>query len=450
MTAIRKFMAPPKRRGDRTGRGGTRRRSHTGKLSLHVNRDRRGYGEPYRIIDGKAHWKFVYRDSAGWSWSFPAPDWQEAERLVAVEVEERRRRPAHPVAVTATEAPTFADGAEEFLTYTRTHRGTRPGTVEAYRTELKKHALPYLGPMRLDAITPADVTETLKKAFGPEPTCSARTWNKLATMMGMVFRHAVETDLLLKSPVRRIHRRSEKARRIDRARAITAAMPAGEQVEAFTKAALAREDGTSAGIALAVALGTGLRRAELLHLRVEDVTMSDDLADLHVAVGFRCSCQECANTDGERLSKNRRERYVPLTRPTAALIREQLRRLRERGIRGPWLFPVLRNRPRARWRAAAMMVPTHLTIAMKELATAAGITLPRGSAVHFARHVALSRWAALGLTQHQVDLASGHDAEGVRATYTHQLRRELYGAFGERLDRPALGDGAGQPARQLA
>src|SRR5262249_29600993 len=189
------------------------------------------------------------------------------------------------------------------------------------------------------------------------------------------------------------------------------------KVQEFIGRALAYDEPTSAAAALAFALETGLRREELEHVRREDLTLTDTLADVLVVTDLPCHCMRCVRDGGRHRTKNRYARYVPLTKRAEAIARWQLERLERDAIPGKWLFPVLRRAPFMRVGAGDQLSPERLDRTMQVLSKAAGIALPPRTAVHFTRHVALSRWAGAGLTQDQRNLARGHHPAGWQGKY---------------------------------
>jgi integrase len=409
----------------KTGKG-VRRERGSGTVTLRAEKDQRGNPVParYYVASGVPFFRWLYRSPSGGSKLLLAKSRQHAEELAR---DWERDRPAVKV-----ERGTFAALAGDFLQWKEGQVSTgsvSARTVAWYGERLDQHILPTLGAKQAAAITPTDVSELLARVnLGP------RSNNALVTLLGGIFEYAVELDRLPRNPVRpKVHRKKEKETDRLRRQALQEAMPTEQQVRDFMDHALRREDGTSAGAALALAMETGLRREELLHLRREDVTVTATLADVRVATDFACSCRTCRKDGGRHRTKNRHTRYVPLSKRAEKIVREQLARLDREAIGGPWLFPVLRHAPYARVGAGSQMHHAHLSGAMETLTTGAGIGLPKGVMIHFTRHVALSRWEVAGLTQGQRDLASGHDAAGVRAAYSHGDRQALFAAFRERL-----------------
>ena len=398
-----------------------RREWGSGSITLRAEKDKKGKAVPVKVADFRgefAPWfKWLYRSPNGGSKVFLATTRQHAEDL-ARDWEKTR----HEV----TQRGTFAEVASDFLRWKERQGSAGRKTITWYGERLDQHILPALGSKQANEITPTDISSLLdqKTDLGP------RTTNAIVTLLTGIFGFALDHERVTRNPVRpKLHRRSEKDAVRLRHVALQQAMPTREQVEAFISAALAREDGTSCGAALALAIETGLRREELLHLRREDVTLSGDLADLHVATDFACTCSGCLRNGGQFQTKNRHARYVPLSKRAEKIIRQQLALLDRDAVPGPWLFPVLRHAPYARKGAGSQIHRQQLGAVMEELAKAASIALPDQIQVHFTRHVALSRWEAAGLTQDQRNLASGHEAAGVQAKYSHGDRVGLFQAF---------------------
>jgi integrase len=405
------------------GKDAPRRERGSGTITLRAERDKRGNPIPARfdVASGTPLFKWLYRSPNGGTKILLAATRQTAEDLAH---DWERERPASGVG-----RGTFAELADAFLRWKGNQGSASQATTAYYRERLECHVLPVLGLKQATAITPADISDMLERAaLGP------RTGNSLVTLVSMVFTYGLDMGRVTGSPIRpKLHRRSVKETVRLRRAALQEAMPTQQQVRDFIDHAMTRDDGTSAGVALALALETGLRREELLHLRREDVTLTDKLADIRVATDFLCGCKGCAKDGGRQRTKNRHARYVPLSKRAATIVKQQLARLERDAIGGQWLFPVLRHAPYMRFGAGSQMHREHLAAAMRGLSSAAGIALPDGCAIHFCRHVALSRWEVAGLSQGQRDLASGHDAAGVRATYSHGDRAALFAAFRKHL-----------------
>jgi integrase len=406
---------------------GVRRVKGTGSVTLRAKRHARDRAVPDGIgDDGIPLFRWLYRSPKGGSRTFLARDRQHAVELAGDFERERQQVPVAPET-----RGTFAELVESFLRWKARQGGASAPSLATYRRRLELRVLPSLGPKPAASITPTDVSDVLELI----PLESApSTQNAIVSLLTSVFEYALETGQLDRSPMRKkLHRRSEKDARRARLASLREAMPTPDALKRFAEVALARDDPTSSGVALALAMETGLRREELLHLRREDVTLSPGLEDLRVATDFPCQCTTCLADGGKQRTKNRHGRYVPLSSKAAAIVRRQLKQLEREATPGPWLFPVLRHGPGMRYGAGDQMTRHHLDEAMPVIAAAAGMALPKGVQVHFTRHVAISRWETAGLSQAQRDLASGHEAAGVRAAYSHGDRRALFQAFREWL-----------------
>ena len=80
---------------------------------------------------------------------------------------------------------TFADAAAEWIRYVEHDRGCKPTTLRDYRTSLRAHLLPAFGPMALERITSPAI-----ERWRASLSCSARTKNKLLTILNGVFKRA--------------------------------------------------------------------------------------------------------------------------------------------------------------------------------------------------------------------------------------------------------------------
>lgn len=132
----------------------------------------------------------------------------------------------------------------------------KPSTREYYECNLNKHILPALGDMELSSITPMDVEQFVGKLA----TLNRRTQRNVIGVLQRLLMLAAESDLIVKSPVRRHHRpeseRSSKtAWSAEQLRQILEAVPP-EHESLFVCAAL-----------------TGLRLGELLGLQWKHVDL---------------------------------------------------------------------------------------------------------------------------------------------------------------------------------
>jgi integrase len=323
------------------------------------------------------------------------------------------------------EPGTVAEVVADWLAWKRTiaarDGSARPHTLEHYRIVLEKHVVRTIGTKQVAKLEPKDV-DALLASTGLGATAT----NSLLTLLGMVFTWAMGRKRMLENPIIKDHRANRKAVRRSRRVALRAIVPTPAQREALHQAALAYDSPTAAGLAIAFGFETGLRRDELQHLRWEDVNLEGDVQDARVATDFRCTCKDCEPKGGVHWTKNGYDRYVPLSQRAAAILEESKRRAKADGTVSPWAFCVLRHAPYMKYGTGDILTRNHLGDAIEAITRAAGIELPAGLAVHYARHVAISWWEARGLTEDQRNLMTGHEADGVQAAYSHGDRVEMY------------------------
>lgn len=132
----------------------------------------------------------------------------------------------------------------------------KPSTREYYECNLNKHILPTLGDMEVSSVTPMDV----EKFVGKLTTLSGRTQRNVIGVLQRLFGLAAESDLIVKSPVRRHHRpESERSRKV---------AWSAEHLRQIIEAVPPEHDGLFVCAAL-----TGLRLGELLGLQWKHIDL---------------------------------------------------------------------------------------------------------------------------------------------------------------------------------
>ncbi len=150
----------------------------------------------------------------------------------------------------------------------------KPKTLQDYRHLINRHIRPYIGDLRLQAITPARITRLYRElatSGGRDGAgLSPRTVEYVHAVLRKAFRDAVVVDQTLPSnPV-------ERAKRPRKARSEPGRVWAPAQLRAFFDTA--RQHRLFAFYRLAAY--TGARRGELLNLRWHDIDL--DLAEIHI------------------------------------------------------------------------------------------------------------------------------------------------------------------------
>jgi integrase len=348
---------------------------------------------------------------------FHAKDRQHAAELLAAW---QSNQPKGPV------AGSFAEIADQYLGMRRV---TGP-TMKGYRAQLK-YANRIIGNLPIAGVKAEHIDRIISEA-----DLALGSKRGVLTRLSEIFAWALERDMIRKSPIHKSHRERVRPTQTEREQERTALDTAVEttaaKLDAFHEAAWRRDDGTAGGLAASLAMETGMRRGEILHLQVVD--FDPEIGDLAVTSGtVKCSCVTCRQHGGIRFTKNRKARRVPLTAQGRAIVEEQLRRLTTDAVPSEWLFPIMRTQPWAKVKPGQIMERGHLYKAFNALCAEVGIERPHYKSAHLGRHVALSRWENNGLTQAQRDLASGHSAQGVRQGYSHANRKLLVAAFTEKM-----------------
>jgi integrase len=150
---------------------------------------------------------------------------------------------------------TFDRAAAEWLRYVEHDRGCKPSTLRDYRNALRLHVLPAFGELVLEDITPVMV-----ERWRASLHVSARTKNKLLTIVNGVFRRAARAFGSRHNPVPEIERLRARTK-------LELEVFSTEEIMALARAAVSEQD---AAIFLTAAF-TGLRRGELIALRWRDV-----------------------------------------------------------------------------------------------------------------------------------------------------------------------------------
>ena len=153
---------------------------------------------------------------------------------------------------------------DQWLTHMRTR--VRIKTWEGYEAHLRLHATPALGALSLDEVTPLHVQRLYGALMVGDRPLSGGTVLNLHLVLTQAFGQAVRWDMIVRSPTAGAQpprpRRSEPV--------VVDASMAHRLLEAVA--------GTPYALPAAIALGTGMRRGEILALRWSDIE-----SDLSVA-----------------------------------------------------------------------------------------------------------------------------------------------------------------------
>jgi integrase len=138
------------------------------------------------------------------------------------------------------------------------------------------------------------------------------TVNRYMDLLSAIFTRAIEDELRDSNPCTRIKKESEGG---GRERSLT-----GDEYDCLLAAAV--DDLAYMRAAIVFALGTGLRRGEMLKLKIECVNLSDTIA--HVLAMDRTIKipPDCLVVPERKHSKNKYTRVVPLNKNTRAVLSE--------------------------------------------------------------------------------------------------------------------------------
>lgn len=200
-------------------------------------------------------------------------------------------------------ADSLIDGMADGTVRNRSGDRYKPSVVRGYRAHLKRHVLPALGGMKLDAVRRADVQGLCNRlvADGASPS----TVRNAIMPLRVLYRRALRAGQVAVSPLEHLELPAVRGTRDrvaspEEAAALLAALPAGDRA------------------VWATALYAGLRLGELMALRVADV----DLDGGRISVERSWDPQEGAVEPKSRSGRRR----VPIAEDLRAHLAEHLLR----------------------------------------------------------------------------------------------------------------------------
>jgi integrase len=243
-------------------------------------------------VNGEQHWKsFSPREYAD---PREAAELYLADKLVAIGRREFR----------VPEKVTFETAAREWLRHGEHERHLKPSTVRDYKSAVNAHLIPAFGPRQLEDVTARAIEEWrgLQMAEGRLPR---RTSDKLVAILHGIFERARKAYGFPSNPVDDVERfPAAYSGRFD--------FYGLEEVWAIVRKAADQQDGA---IFLTAAF-TGLRRGEVLALRVRDC----DFARQVIRVEHSLDGQELGTP------KSGRTRSVPMHPDVARVLAKLLER----------------------------------------------------------------------------------------------------------------------------
>ena len=354
-------------------------------------------------------WCLKYRDAVGkqvWETLGREPEWSEAraqrelgKRLQAVE-RDRWRKP---------ERIAFAAFAERWEADYLPGRNLKPSTVSDYGSIIRGHLVPHFGHLALAALEPADVDGYVaaQAAAGLSP----KTIRNHLALLGVMLKVARRWRLTTADPLAEVEppRVEQPEMQVLTEAEIARLLTAYRELEREAEPA-EREWWALSRRLVEVALGTALRRGELLALRWRGVELLE--GRLHVREAL------VRGRFGAPKSRNSR-RMLELGPRTAATLQEQWQASRYRADEClVFCHPAL----------GSPLDPSKLSRAyMRPALKRAAITKPFRP-WHDLRHTALTHEAAAGNPQAYVQLKAGHSQGSITERYIHAAQVLFPGA----------------------
>jgi integrase len=351
-------------------------------------------------------WSIKFRDAEDrqvWETLGHEPEWNEAraqrelgKRLQGVE-RERWRKP---------ERVNFAAFAERFERDYLPGRNLKPSTIVDYRLTIRRHLRPFFGHLDLAAIEPADVDAYIAEKT---TTLAPKTISNHLSLLGVMFKTARRWRLVASNPLDEV----EPPRVEQGEMHVLTEAEIARLLAAYQLAAADAKDSEWWGLAsrlVQVALGTALRRGELLALRWRDVELLDR----------RLSVRESFVRGKFQTPKSRASRRtIELGPRTADVLREHWRQSNYQSDDSLVFGHPLLGTP---------LDPSKISREyMRPALKKAGITKPFRP-WHDLRHTALTHEAAAGNPQAYVQLKAGHSQGSITERYIHAAQVLFPGA----------------------
>ena len=353
-----------------------------------------GDGLYLRIRDsGRGQWLFRYSLNGRDRWMpLAAADdlsldaARKKARTLRVAVDDKRdpiaeRRVA---AISTRERGTFSDLADRWFAAEVRRRLKHP---EAVSRALRKHLLPMLGKLPIEAVKPSDCAGVLDRVRTKHPTLA----NDLLRFLRAIFSFAIRRHLLERSPVGAFSARLDAG---GKEHSRTRALSADELTALF--AAIRKEPSFGGDNLMLVRLLLALcvRKGELL-----------------------AACWSEFDLDGAtsagpvwRLPAERSKTTAPLDIPLVPQAVEWLRAVKAMSTGSEWVFPARRRDPRSKVEHVGRDT---LNVALARVDS----NKIEAFTVHDLRRTARTHLAALGVAPHVAELCLNHKPRGVGAIY---------------------------------
>lgn len=375
-------------------------------------------------------WRIRYRDASGRriletlgrepQWNRNRAETELRRRLVDVERE----------GYTRPQELTFAEFAERWLTEYLPGRGLKLTTTDGYRQALKCHLLPFFGRYRLSELERRPelvdrfVTAKIKEGLAPKTVV-----NQLLVLQGMLKR-AVRWRLIQRNPVLECERPRVEQAEMN----VLSEVEIGRLWSAYGElegaASTTEQVWWRLGRTLTfVALGTAMRRGELLALRWRDIQLLEGLISVREAL-----VKGRFTTPKSRSSR----RLLELGPRTRDLLAEHWRLTRFQGEDELVFCHPGKGTPLDPSRMAREYLRTAIL--------RAGISKPFRP-FHDLRHTALTHEAAAGNPMAYVQLKAGHSQSAITERYIHAAQVLFPGAAARGENRIFASTELAEPAR---
>ena len=309
----------------------------------------------------------------------------------------------------------------------------KPSTIADYELLAELYILPTLGDVALrdlntpliqrwlDALSGVIAANTVKRARGLLTRALAR-----ARVLAYVDNNAARDTQIPRTARTRVKANPRRPLTVDEARKVLAL--AGKRPTQKSRSGGEQQVANWRDLTIAVWFGLlGLRRGEILGLRIEDLDLAAGVAPITRAI------QEIGGKIAEETPKGDKARSVPLP---AALVTEIRAELLRSGRREGWLLAT---------RGGGPMRPSRLYTSYQALCTRAELTTPRR--LHDLRHTSAAILRDLGCPKELRAALLGHAAEDMAEHYAGQGLAPLR-PWVERLARTLVGGVAADEAKE--
>jgi integrase len=345
-------------------------------------------------------WRVKFRDATGRqvmeTLGREADGWTERKALRALgarlaEVDRLRWRQPEKV--------TFSEFAERFESEVLPGRNLKPSTNETYKTIVHGHLIPFFGVLDLAAIEAADLDRYIATKTA---ALSAKTVGNHLALLHSMFKVARRWRLVGRNPVEDVDRPRADSPEMS----VLTEAEIGRLLVAYRELEMAPPEGTEAADwrqarrVVTVALGTGLRRGELLALRWRDVQLLEGVL----------SVREWFVRGQFQAPKSRKSRRTfGLGQVTVEALNEQWAESAYRTDDDLVFCHRLRGTP---------LDPQRVSHLLRAAVTKAGITKPF-RVFHDLRHTAITHDAAAGNPQAYIQMKAGHSQGAITERYIH-------------------------------